>query len=77
MEEEYLTVREVADRLRVTRQAVYNWITEGQLKAVRVGRGVRIPVSSIAAFVQPIKPGEPINDEEISEGQPAPMRLAA
>lgn len=66
MDDTYLTVREVAERLRVTRQAVYNWITEGRLNAIRVGKSVRVSVKSIEAFIQPIKPGERVIDEEES-----------
>lgn len=65
MEETYLTVKEVAEKLRVTRQAIYNWITEGRLKAVKVGgKSVRIPASSIAALIQPLEPGE-LKDEDL------------
>lgn len=34
---DYLTVREVADHLRVSNQTVYRWIESGQIEAVRVG----------------------------------------
>jgi excisionase family DNA binding protein len=70
MDEKYLTVEEVRTKLNVTRQAVYNWISEGKLRAVRVGRSVRVPVSALVEFIQPIKPGERIEDEE------APGQLA-
>jgi excisionase family DNA binding protein len=53
MTEEYLTVQQVAERLQVTRQAVYNWINEGRLKAVKAGRATRIPVSALNAFLKP------------------------
>ncbi len=53
MEETYYTVAEVAQRLRVSRQAVYNWIHEGRLEAVKVGRMTRIPASSLAEFLRP------------------------
>jgi excisionase family DNA binding protein len=75
MEEQYLTVRQVAERLQVTRQAVYNWINEGRIKAVKLGKSVRIPVSSLLAFMQPVKSGELIEDDE--SGNWAPELLAA
>ncbi len=34
---EYLTPQEVAERLRVTRRTVYNWITGGRLGADKAG----------------------------------------
>lgn len=76
MEEEYLTVDEVRTRLRVTRQAVYNWIADGRLKAVRVaGKAIRIPVSSVLAIMEPVKPGERIEENE--PGQWVPELMAA
>ena len=53
MAEEYLTVEEVAQRLKVTKQAIYNWINEGKLHAVKAGRATRIPLSSLEAFLKP------------------------
>lgn len=75
MDEEYLKVEDVAKRLKVTRQAVYNWIADGRLKAVRVaGKAMRIPVSSVLAIMEPVKPGEHIEEEP---GQWAPALIAA
>jgi excisionase family DNA binding protein len=62
MAEEYLTVEEVAQRLKVTKQAIYNWINEGKLRAVKAGRSTRIPVSAVDAFLRPYVPSE--RDEE-------------
>jgi excisionase family DNA binding protein len=75
MENEYLTVQEVSKRLKVTRQAIYNWIADGRLKAVRVGgKAMRIPVSSLLEIMEPVKPGEPLEDES---GQWEPALMAA
>ena len=41
-EESFLTVAEVAERLKLNQQTVRNWIDQGSLPAVRVGRRVRI-----------------------------------
>lgn len=62
MAEEYLTVDEVATRLKVSRQAVYNWINEGRLKAVKAGRATRIPESAVKAFLTPWKPADERED---------------
>lgn len=40
--DEFLTVAEVADLLKLNPQTVRNWIEQGRLPAVRVGRRVRI-----------------------------------
>jgi excisionase family DNA binding protein len=41
-DESYLTVAEVADVLKLNQQTVRNWIDQGSLPALRVGRRVRI-----------------------------------
>jgi len=41
-EESYLTVAEVAAVLKLNQQTVRNWIDQGSLPALRVGRRVRI-----------------------------------
>jgi excisionase family DNA binding protein len=40
--EELLTVAEVAETLKLNQQTVRNWIDQGSLPALRVGRRVRI-----------------------------------
>jgi excisionase family DNA binding protein len=41
-DETYLTVAEVAATLKLNQQTVRNWIDQGALPALRVGRRVRI-----------------------------------
>jgi excisionase family DNA binding protein len=41
-DESFLTVAEVAEWFKVNQQTVRNWIDQGRLPAVRVGRRVRI-----------------------------------
>lgn len=38
-----LTVREVADRLRVSKMTVYRLVESGDLRAVKVARSIRVP----------------------------------
>ena len=45
--EEFLTVDEVADLLRIHRNTVYRWCREGQLKALRFGKGWRVPRTAL------------------------------
>jgi excisionase family DNA binding protein len=42
VEESFLTVAEVAEVLKLNQQTVRNWIDQGSLPALRVGRRVRI-----------------------------------
>lgn len=51
MDEEYLTVAEVAALLKLNQQTVRNWIDASSLPAVRVGRRVRIKRSDVEAMV--------------------------
>ena len=59
-EEEYLTVAEVAETLKLNQQTVRNWIDQGSLPALRVGRRVRIKRSDF----------ERILDESYSGNKP-------
>jgi excisionase family DNA binding protein len=50
--EEFLTVAEVAGRLRLNEQTVRNHIDAGKLPAFRIGRRVRVARSDLHRFVQ-------------------------
>jgi excisionase family DNA binding protein len=71
VEEEYLTVHEVAALLRLNAQTVRNWIDRGELRAFRVGRRVRS--SDFDRFVEagstvpPPQPSEGIWGGEVPE----------
>jgi len=43
MEKEYISVKELADLLNISRQAVIKKINKGQIKAVRIGKNYAIP----------------------------------
>jgi excisionase family DNA binding protein len=48
----FLTVAEVARRLRVSNMTVYRLINSGQLPAVRVGRGYRIRADDVDKYLK-------------------------
>ncbi len=50
-DESFLTVAEVAGLLKINQQTVRNWIDQGSLPAVRVGRRVRIKQSDLDRIV--------------------------
>ena len=50
--ESFLTVAEVAEMLKLNPQTVRNWIDQGSLPAVRVGRRVRILRSDFERLVE-------------------------
>ena len=47
LEDSFLTVAEVAETLKLNQQTVRNWIDQGSLPALRVGRRVRIRRSDL------------------------------
>jgi excisionase family DNA binding protein len=50
--DEYLTVAEIADRLKINPQTVRNWIDRGELTSVRLGsRRVRVLDSELQRFI--------------------------
>jgi putative molybdopterin biosynthesis protein len=52
LDEEFLTVAEVAEILKLNQQTVRNWIDQGYLKAFHVGRRVRILRSDLEELIQ-------------------------
>lgn len=50
--ETFLTVAEVAETLKLNQQTVRNWIDQGSLQAVRVGRRVRIRQSEFERLLR-------------------------
>lgn len=51
-QESYLTVAEVAETLKLNQQTVRNWIDQGALPALRVGRRVRIKRSDFDRILE-------------------------
>ena len=51
-DEEFLTVAEVAEMLKLNQQTVRNWIDQGSLPALRVGRRVRIKRSDFERILE-------------------------
>src|SRR6201995_3513887 len=52
VEDSFLTVAEVAETLKLNQQTVRNWIDQGSLPAVRVGRRVRIKRSDFERIIE-------------------------
>jgi excisionase family DNA binding protein len=46
-----LTVKEIAEKLKVDRMTVYRWIREGKLKATKICGIVRITEQDLADFI--------------------------
>ena len=59
MEEELLTVREAATRLKVSEKSIKAWLSKGQLRGYKAGRQWRIPIEAIDEFLKrPTRGGE-------------------
>ena len=77
-EDSFLTVAEVAGMLKLNQQTVRNWIDQGSLPALRVGRRVRIKRSDferVLAQAYTGGPGSPSQEdgptgEDFWGGQP-------
>lgn len=74
--DEFLTVAEVAATLKLNQQTVRNWIDQGSLPALRVGRRVRIKRSDFQRILDesysgsPAKPSAGPSAEDFWGGEP-------
>ena len=54
----YLTPKQLADTLHVSRQTIYNKINDGTLPAARIGSLARISAPDAAAFIEKMRLSE-------------------
>jgi excisionase family DNA binding protein len=66
-DETYLTVAEVAETLKLNQQTVRNWIDQGSLPALRVGRRVRIKRSDFERILEQSYSGAAASSAAASE----------
>lgn len=52
MDDELMTSREVAERLRMTERFVRRLVAERRIAYVKVGRSVRFEASAVAAYIE-------------------------
>ena len=50
--DQYQTVKEVADRLKVAEATVRHWIKAGELRAIDIGKGWRIADADLEQFIK-------------------------
>ena len=60
-EEEFLTVKEVAEWLRLTPRTIYSWVKQGRLKVYHVGEQLRFRREDIDALLKGYDRGENLN----------------
>ncbi|MFD1858989.1 helix-turn-helix domain-containing protein [Aeromicrobium phragmitis] len=51
-EPDFLTVAEVAERMRVSKMTVYRLVHSGELEAVRVGRSFRVSEQALSDYLE-------------------------
>lgn len=54
--ERVLRVPEVAEHLGITADSVYGLIRQNRLRAIRVGRVIRVPQSALSDFIAGVEP---------------------
>ena len=59
LDDEFLTVAEIAGILKLNQQTIRNWIDQGSLPALRVGRRVRVRRSDFEALLERSRIGIP------------------
>jgi len=52
LDDSFLTVAEVAETLKLNQQTIRNWIDQGSLPAIRIGRRVRIKRSDFERLLE-------------------------
>ncbi len=52
VDERYLTLPEVAERLKVSRRTAYRWIKSGELRAYKFANEYRITESALKEFLE-------------------------
>ncbi|MFS2327924.1 helix-turn-helix domain-containing protein [Brucella sp. H1_1004] len=50
--DQYQTVQEIADRLKVSEATVRHWIKDGSLRAIDIGKGWRISDADLQDFLR-------------------------
>lgn len=43
--EDYLTINDIVEKLKVSRQTVYNWVKENRIKYIKIDKAIRFPAS--------------------------------
>lgn len=46
------TIHELEEVLQVTQRTIYNWIKDGKLKAIKIGRTWRVTQEALDEFLQ-------------------------
>ncbi|WP_028281224.1 helix-turn-helix domain-containing protein [Arthrobacter sp. H5] len=53
----FLTVSEIAARMRVSKMTVYRLVKSGALKGIRFGRSYRVSETAVEQYLKSVNPG--------------------
>jgi excisionase family DNA binding protein len=76
--QDFLTVREVAQRLKVSQASVYAVIAEGKLPGYRIGAGrgtIRVSVADLQSYLAECRTGEVKQVQKISRPRLKHLKL--
>jgi excisionase family DNA binding protein len=65
----YLTVAEIAKKLKVTNQTVYDWLEKGHFPSIRLGRAVRVRREDLDAWLNRREVGTVGSGDPSAEGE--------
>lgn len=61
--QDYRTVREIADQLKVSEATVRRWIRDGQLRAIDIGKGWRVGSNDLGTFLSAHETRPPVRTD--------------
>jgi len=66
---QFMTVRDLAEKLAIAPMTVYRLINQGKIRTVRIGRVIRFDPADIAAFLESVRVGPAglIEEESMKE----------
>jgi excisionase family DNA binding protein len=76
VDQEFFTLAEIAERLKVSYRTVYRWVQDGKLPAYKFGTEWRISSSDLEEFIQDHRAGETKSRAEEAAEEEAAERQA-
>ena len=77
MDEEYYTVKELATKFKVTKQAIHKWIKEGRIESIKIGRSRRIPARAVDQLIRESQQAEEGTDDDMQKPEAALALISA